>query len=1558
MWMKRSAVLGQGVATTQRNFLRENKLLVRQTPMLTMRRTERERERMSPSYELPTTASMGRRAITPPLIETQRRLIEGGRIGRAYYAAEARRSSEKQIQTEDISDEQFLNAALLKCTEQGHGHGQGQGQGIGQGQGHLPLRGCSEGDEPLLMANAGSGGYDDTGGLRRTTSNFELRRMAAQRSSYHTVLGAATTTLPRTLDGAKARAVLETSKQQLKLEQEQPATMDNDGLSVSSDSVTTSSQVMQLPIPDITDVEQNPQLDQSLSARTNASACSCSKTSKRDDKSPLSDKMKAQNAVDEQERERRRREREWERERDRNQVGHDQVLLPEPQRIALLQAAQARYRDLIWQYNRLPISMGTLRVRNLKIELEHELDRIDSELNFLCDLSVATGKVQGAVEAHLHIFINKIQISSRLCEEMSDSVTVALRVRPLVKSELERGCRIAVQRAVDGTPQVTVNRNECFTYNYVFDSDDSQQAIYESCVRDKLKKLLHGYNITILAYGQTGSGKTYTMGTAFDGIMDENVGVIPRAVHEIFQETAAMQNEYHFKITCSFVELYQEQFFDLFSSNKREESTVDIREDKNRIVIPGLTEVEVSEAKQVTDQLMRGSSGRAVASTAMNETSSRSHAIFTLTVIATMKTGQKSVTTSKFNLVDLAGSERCSKTLACGDRFKEGVNINKGLLALGNVINVLGSGQTAGYVPYRQSKLTRLLQDSLGGNSITLMIACVSPADYNVAETLSTLRYADRALQIKNKPVVNMDPHAAEVMMLKDVIQKLRMELLANGGGGSGGNVGGLEGAGNGGEKRMAEQLQQLQEANARIEKKNRRLQQELQQALIDLAENEMRAHIAEVTHDKLKAHVLELKAKLTAAPTVPQIEELVEQSQSDALWQQQLREITQLVTFVDEELQQTESALQTHRKECLNGSGVAGVAEESSSSGCEETHELMQSRTEEHTMKQLNLNGELRNINRQLDLKQELHDRVTRNFFQLQDDDIDEKFKQCELKIGQLEAERRELMEQLRTTKQKDTSAKLAEERRKRLQALEQEVSEMRRKMNQQASMLKMREKEREKIQNLSSEIRAMKESKVKLIRAMRCESERFRQWKLMSEKQLTQLKSKDRKMQSEMVRQETLHAKQRQVLKRKCEEAMATNKRLKDALERQRAAQAQRQRHAKDQPGAAKLDALVDRELEVILSLIDAEHSLEQLMEDRAIINAHCNEIKQQQPKPEEEQAQLLASLEEELEMRNAQIADLQQKVCSNDLDSRMRALCENVQSVGESRAITKQLLKSIVQQRREQAQGIMEQKMLLDEQRSQLNEAQQQREALSKRLRQVECEHEELMVNQQRSYEEKVAVLLRSQHMSANVGDNKVEDIERQQIVEEMLRKKEELQQEVDKLKLKSQSQKRPIVIQSEDTEDECEFVSELDFDDEMNNTLEDPEWKPTKRARTSNNTSKLKKNPNPNSSNDVQNTSDSSSMQMTIQDSSSAADETRKASKRCKCRTKCDTKRCGCFSNGLGCGSSCKCSERCINPYNADGNPDKENSTSATATAQNVTVTLKELFTQQQQHHFGS
>lgn len=268
-----------------------------------------------------------------------------------------------------------------------------------------------------------------------------------------------------------------------------------------------------------------------------------------------------------------------------------------------------------------------------------------------------------------------------------------------------------------------------------------------------------------------------------------------------------------------------------------------------------------------------------------------------------------------------------------------------------------------------------------------------------------------------------------------------------------------------------------------------------------------------------------------------------------------------------------------------------------------------------------------------------------------------------------------------------------------------------------------------------------------------------------------------------------------------------------LKDALERQRVAQAQRNRFAKDQTGTGKLDALVDREVEVILSLIDAEHSLEQLMEDRAVINAHCNEIKeQQQVQPSEEQAKLLASLEEDLEMRNAQIADLQQKMCSNDLDSRMRALAENVQSIGESRVINKQLLKTLIQQRREQAHGVMEQKMQHDDQRSQLNEVLQQREQLAREMQQTKCKYEEMMVKQQRAYEEKVALLLRGKN------DKSFEELDQTRTLAG-----------ASELASKKQSKKYLSTL-SPDTEDDIvDHISSAGSDIEDTSGI-DPDWKP--------------------------------------------------------------------------------------------------------------------------------
>ncbi|XP_046867068.1 chromosome-associated kinesin KIF4A isoform X2 [Drosophila willistoni] len=1089
----------------------------------------------------------------------------------------------------------------------------------------------------------------------------------------------------------------------------------------------------------------------------------------------------------------------------------------------------------------------------------------------------------------------------------ADTVSVALRVRPLVRSEIERGCQIAVQRAGDGSPQVTVNRAETFTYNYVFDTADSQQDIYDDCVHPKLKKLLSGYNVTILAYGQTGSGKTYTMGTSFNGIMDENAGVIPRAIHEIFKEIDAMSSsdttsKSKFVVTCSFVELYQEQLIDLFSPNR---STVDVREVKSRIVMPGLTELQVQSAKEVTDYLMKGSAGRAVGSTAMNESSSRSHAIFTITVVASQTDGRDSVTTSKFNLVDLAGSERASKTLASGDRFKEGVNINKGLLALGNVINSLGSGQASGFIAYRQSKLTRLLQDSLGGNSITLMIACVSPADYNVAETLSTLRYADRALQIKNRPVVNLDPHAAEVNQLKDIIQKLRMDLLSQGavGGMSSSLTAALGSAGLEsvqtvspmGSGMSATERQRLMEKLQLLEQKNLKLQKDLHNALVDVAENEMRAHIAEQNHDKIKTHLLEMKTKLKLQYEQNQKKE--EAGDMTEFWQV----FNEAVDLAHQEMERSE----TEMKE-LTHTSIRSTASNNDTDNAGELQELNQ--MEEYTAKQLNLNGELKNINRQLNLKQELHERVLSNFSRLQMEVGQSTLAEeaaANKKIDELESERRQLLEKLRSMKCKDTNvSKLAEERRKRLHQLEQELGGMRRRLQTMSNVVKMHEKEKAKITNLSQEIRDMKEAKVKLIRAMRQESEKFRQWKMIREKEVTQLKSKDRKLKSEMARQEQLHVKQRNVLKRKCEEALAANKRLKDALERKASAQAQRQRQQQNGNTTTKTKdniAAIDQELEIILSVLDAEIILETLMEDRAILAQEYQELKQNAG--DEENQALLSAMEEDLEMRNAQIADFQQKVQLNNIDTHVSILADNVQSLGESRTVSKHVLKTMIQQRRDHAQAMAEQRIRLTNHINQLTVFEAKQLELAEQLQRAEQQHREEMHCQQREYEEKVAVLLRS--AQANNGDvqQQFEKGGQTFIIEDLLASKEAIQLELDALKSKADKPKKSAPRDTLATE--CIEILE-DSIMEMDDSCElDPDWKPSISRRRK----KL----------DV--TNKSKAEETTISEADQSSNSNCSGLVSCKCRIRCDSKRCLCYVNGSSCLPSCRCKGSCHNPSNS-------------------------------------
>lgn len=409
-----------------------------------------------------------------------------------------------------------------------------------------------------------------------------------------------------------------------------------------------------------------------------------------------------------------------------------------------------------------------------------------------------------------------------------------------------------------------------FIYDQLLGEDCHQNDVYAAAGQMAVDKFISGMNVTMLAYGQTSSGKSYTMGTS--GVDDDyqpgshargdgsdRLGMIPRAVNEIFREAEIKKRESGFGSTwecrLSFLELYNEELIDLLSNVPQAQAPpIVIREDKGRILWSGLREVIVNDTTEVMSYLKAGSYKRRTGETGMNKESSRSHAIFSLSLFQRKKVGggggkttpgplTRPVSTpagtmtptssartptptgirtparssmiatrtlngqasgraspsmnnnnnnnpskeddswvelsSKLHFVDLAGSERLKRTEAGGDRMREGISINSGLTALGNVISALSDPKAkTSHIPYRDSKLTRLLQDSVGGNAFTVMIACVSPIEYNLSETLNTLKYGARARNIKNRAQVNqVEVGWNDVEHLQSTVLSLRSEV-------------------------------------------------------------------------------------------------------------------------------------------------------------------------------------------------------------------------------------------------------------------------------------------------------------------------------------------------------------------------------------------------------------------------------------------------------------------------------------------------------------------------------------------------------------------------------------------------------------------------------------------------------------------------------------------------------------------------------------------------------------------------------------------------------------
>ncbi|CAI5442733.1 unnamed protein product [Caenorhabditis angaria] len=354
---------------------------------------------------------------------------------------------------------------------------------------------------------------------------------------------------------------------------------------------------------------------------------------------------------------------------------------------------------------------------------------------------------------------------------METSLRVIVRARPMNAREMKEGAARCVEY-FDATGQIVINGASTFAYDKVYPDTVDQETIYTQSAHPMLDHVFGGFNATILAYGQTGSGKTYTMGTEdSDGTDELRRGIIPRLVDNLFKRIDDSTVPEAYKVTVSMYEIYGDHIYDLLRPDKVK---LTVHGDEKSCKIVNLTSVPVSDLKGALKQLEIGCHYRTKASTAMNAMSSRSHAVFTILLEKAAVPSDESSFAAKLQLVDLAGSERLKKTEAAGHVMREGISINGGLLILSQVITALVTKQS--YVPYRTSALTRVLQDSLGGNSYTIFLACISPADTNAQETLSTLRYADRAKQIKNKPIINKNPKAEEISALRAQIKRLEKE--------------------------------------------------------------------------------------------------------------------------------------------------------------------------------------------------------------------------------------------------------------------------------------------------------------------------------------------------------------------------------------------------------------------------------------------------------------------------------------------------------------------------------------------------------------------------------------------------------------------------------------------------------------------------------------------------------------------------------------------------------------------------------------------------------------
>uniref|UniRef100_A0A8C4HJ52 Kinesin family member 21A n=1 Tax=Dicentrarchus labrax TaxID=13489 RepID=A0A8C4HJ52_DICLA len=798
--------------------------------------------------------------------------------------------------------------------------------------------------------------------------------------------------------------------------------------------------------------------------------------------------------------------------------------------------------------------------------------------------------------------------------------SVRCRIRPQLAREKIEGCHICTY-VMPGEPQVILGKDKAFTYDYMFDMDSQQDSIYTSSIEKLIEGCLEGYNATVFAYGQTGSGKTYTMGTGFDvNISDEELGIIPRAVHHLYkgieERRQAAQEQGRpvpeFKINAQFLELYNEEVLDLFDSTRdmKQKSHIKIHEDANGgIYTVGVTTRTVSSEAEMMQCLKLGALSRTTASTQMNVQSSRSHAIFTIH-LCQVRVCQETETdnrvsngnsemdeyetlTAKFHFVDLAGSERLKRTGATGDRAKEGISINCGLLALGNVISALGDrGKRASHVPYRDSKLTRLLQDSLGGNSQTVMIACISPSDRDFMETLNTLKYANRARNIKNKVMVNQDKASQQISALRTEIARLQMELMEYK---TGKRMAGEDGVESFSDMFHENSMLQTENSNLRVRVKamqetidaqrarlTQLLSDQANQALSRAGEggteeigNMIQSYIKEI--EDLRAKLLESEAvnehlrknlsrasnrqsfyggpgSFSSTTLAPEKEtsDIIELAKKD-LEKLKKREKKKKKSANKEEVPDNEQEKGTEKEmtERVNEDDVQeGSDHEEGEEEEEEDEEEMDVEessddSDSESDEKENFQADLANITCEIAIKQKLIDELENSQRRLHTlkQQYEQKLMMLQCKIKDTQLERDRVLQNMTSVESgtEDKARKIKAEYEKKLSVMNKELQKLHSAQKEHARLLKNQSQYERQLKKLQMDVAEMKKTKVRLMKQMKEQQEKNRMNESRRNREIASLKKDQRKQEHQLKLLEAQKRQQELILRRKTEEVTA---------------------------------------------------------------------------------------------------------------------------------------------------------------------------------------------------------------------------------------------------------------------------------------------------------------------------------------------------------------------------------------------------------------------------------